>query len=277
MTATVSQSNAEGLPSLASSTDAMIRLTGQFWVPSCMMRATPTAAKTRQVFAVLALNAGSLVSIMALGNELWADRPPRSFITTLQTYILQLRKFVIEDVDPKKLIERLYGGYRLNVEHSQVDVLRFKDALGRVRRGKDPQELETEWTALQAACLCLSGPFLPDMQLGGFLESEMRGIEEGYLAALLRRYEIAITLQRPGEVMYDLTAMGERFPTNEGFARVRMLALHMLGRRTEAIEVFRVLRATLVGQFGLEPSDQVCVLHQEILRGAPPRELLCLL
>src|SRR5690242_6178329 len=52
---------------------------------------TPTAAKQRQVLALLALNAGQVVTVPTLIEELWGDSPPRSYSTTLQTYILQLR------------------------------------------------------------------------------------------------------------------------------------------------------------------------------------------
>src|SRR5271155_252266 len=52
---------------------------------------TPNAPKQRQVLALLALNAGRVVTVPTLVEELWGDCPPRSYATTLQTYILQLR------------------------------------------------------------------------------------------------------------------------------------------------------------------------------------------
>src|SRR5215472_13952688 len=52
---------------------------------------TPSAAKQRQVLALLALNSGRVVTVPTLLEELWGDHPPRSYATTLQTYILQLR------------------------------------------------------------------------------------------------------------------------------------------------------------------------------------------
>ena len=50
---------------------------------------TPNAAKQREVLALLALNAGRVVSVSTLVEELWGDRPPRSSANTLQTYIFQ--------------------------------------------------------------------------------------------------------------------------------------------------------------------------------------------
>ncbi|QIB41739.1 AfsR/SARP family transcriptional regulator [Streptomyces aureoverticillatus] len=53
---------------------------------------TPTAPKPRQVLALLALHADQVVPVGSLIGELWADSPPRSARTTLQTYVLQLRE-----------------------------------------------------------------------------------------------------------------------------------------------------------------------------------------
>ena len=50
----------------------------------------PTAAKPRQILALLAIYANQVLPVSALMQEIWGDAPPRSALTTLQTYILQL-------------------------------------------------------------------------------------------------------------------------------------------------------------------------------------------
>src|SRR5438067_806049 len=52
----------------------------------------PTAGKPRQVLAMLALRAGHTVPVSTLMEEVWGNAVPRSAATTLQTYILQLRR-----------------------------------------------------------------------------------------------------------------------------------------------------------------------------------------
>src|SRR6266511_1974981 len=54
----------------------------------------PTAGKLRQILALLALEAGQVVTVPTLIEELWRMEPPRSALTTLQTYILQLRRMI---------------------------------------------------------------------------------------------------------------------------------------------------------------------------------------
>src|ERR1700722_1599070 len=54
---------------------------------------TPTAMKVRWTLALLVCRANQIVGVEALIDELWGSRPPRSAVTTAQTYIYQLRKF----------------------------------------------------------------------------------------------------------------------------------------------------------------------------------------
>jgi YD repeat-containing protein len=52
----------------------------------------PSATKPRKVLALLLVNAGRMVPFSLIKRELWDDDEPSSSSTTLQTYILQLRK-----------------------------------------------------------------------------------------------------------------------------------------------------------------------------------------
>jgi hypothetical protein len=51
-----------------------------------------TATKLRQVLALLAVNAGSTVSVERVIDELWPDGPPNTVKTIVLTYVHQLRK-----------------------------------------------------------------------------------------------------------------------------------------------------------------------------------------
>ncbi|MGO4756365.1 winged helix-turn-helix domain-containing protein, partial [Streptomyces sp. 2MCAF27] len=52
----------------------------------------PAAQKVRQTLALLVLNAGRVVRLEQLMDELWDADPPASAHTALQTYVYQLRK-----------------------------------------------------------------------------------------------------------------------------------------------------------------------------------------
>ncbi|OQR64869.1 hypothetical protein B6E66_06615, partial [Streptomyces maremycinicus] len=54
----------------------------------------PTAGKPRQILALLALRPGQVVPVPTLMEEIWDTDLPHSSLTTLQTYILQLRRML---------------------------------------------------------------------------------------------------------------------------------------------------------------------------------------
>src|SRR4051812_13710600 len=91
----------------------------------------PTAGKPRQILALLALDAGQVVTVSTLIDELWRTRPPRSALTTLQTYILHLRRLLRtawdgEGPDPaKEVLVTRSGGYLLEVSDG-VDVREYE-------------------------------------------------------------------------------------------------------------------------------------------------------
>ena len=52
----------------------------------------PTASKPRQILALLALHPGQVMPVPTLMEEIWGHELPLSAPTTLQTYVLQLRR-----------------------------------------------------------------------------------------------------------------------------------------------------------------------------------------
>ena len=81
---------------------------------------TPTAAKQRQILALLALRSGQLVTRATIAEELWGSHPPRSFAVTLQTYIFQLRRRLAnaspEKRDTKHFLSTKHFGYMLECQ-----------------------------------------------------------------------------------------------------------------------------------------------------------------
>src|SRR4051794_10780019 len=88
-----------------------------------------TAAKPRQVLALLAANAGAMVSMEQLIDELWPSRPPNTVKTIVQTYVYQLRKLFGEasrSTTGTTLLVTRPGGYLLTVPREMVDIFQFQ-------------------------------------------------------------------------------------------------------------------------------------------------------
>ncbi|GAB2721754.1 AfsR/SARP family transcriptional regulator [Kitasatospora kifunensis] len=257
---------------------ADIRLLGPLRATISDVDVLPAAAKPRQVLALLAVRAGQIVTVAALTEELWGERPPRSAVTTLQTYVLQLRRRIATALGgqsgaaAKELLATVHGGYRLLVPAEEVDLHRARTLIERGRRALAVGEDQAGGRLLHQALALWDGPMLVDVPKGRQLGIECLSLAEVRLGALELRIEADLRLGRHAELLAELTVLTAEQPLHEVLHAQHMLALHRSGRSVAALEVFRRLRARLVGETGLEPSSRVQRLHQAILAGHPGLE-----
>ncbi|GGZ10934.1 SARP family transcriptional regulator [Streptomyces poonensis] len=239
---------------------------------------TPSAPKLRQVLALLVLNANSLVSVDQLCEELWEDRPPLSALTTLQTYIYQLRRRLLLATGQHgapfgtrpphgcpALLTRV-GGYELRLDNKQsVDAYRFdqltEQGMAQLRRGDGDEAART----LKNALSLWQGRALVDISTGRRLSAWSTQLEERRKSVQEQRFSLELELGRHHAVLDELSEAFRAHPTHEAFAGQLMRALHRCGRRPDALNTFRTLRSHLVEELGLEPSAQLQRLHQEVL------------
>ncbi|MGC4769698.1 BTAD domain-containing putative transcriptional regulator [Micromonospora sp. DT44] len=253
-----------------------IKLLGPLMVQRSGVDVTPSAPKLRRVLAALVLNANMLVSVDQLFEELWENRPPPSALTTMQTYIYQLRRRLDLGTEPppeqptEPILMTRVGGYELRLDDLQaVDVHRFDRLVTQGRAEMDGGELEKAAQTLGDALATWRGPALVDVTQGRRLSVWTTQLEERRKAALERRFSALLQLGHHHGVVDELGGAMHDYPTHEGFAGQLMLALHRCGRRPEALDVFRRIRRQLVEELGLEPSAAVQRLHQAILADDP--------
>lgn len=135
-----------------------IRVLGPLQLQAGQIDCTPTAPKVRQVLALLVLRSNQLVSTEALMEDLWEGCPPRSSLTTLQTYIYHLRKMIEREgiaSDGEEVVETRPPGYSLRIAEDSTD-LQISSA-SRKRAARSSTTVRT--TRLPRPCVlrCLSG------------------------------------------------------------------------------------------------------------------------
>src|SRR5260370_18025856 len=103
-----------------------VQLLGPFAASLGPRAVTPSAAKQCQILALLALNAGQVVTVSTLIEELWGDAPPRSSATTLQTYVLHLRNRLAPPRpggrEGREFLSTRHSGYLLEARSCETDV-----------------------------------------------------------------------------------------------------------------------------------------------------------
>lgn len=231
----------------------------------------PGAGKQRQLLALLALRAGRVVTSHALMEELWGERPPRSASTTLQTYVLQLRRrfeAAGSGIAGKDILVTTHGGYLIRMVPGRLDAREFERLVAVGDDAGERGDHRTASTWYRQALSLWRDDALVDVPCGPLLQVEVLNLEEAYAATLQRRINADLESGRHMSVIPELRALVVRNPRHEGWSAQLMIALHRSGAPGEALETFRRLRRTLVDELGMEPSPIIRTMHQAILNGS---------
>jgi DNA-binding SARP family transcriptional activator len=213
--------------------------------------------RQRAVLAILALNAGRVVSTDGLIDQLWGEEPPRTAATSLQNFISQLRKTI-----GAKVVVTKPPGYLLDVTPEQVDLQRFERLVAEARS----LEPEVRSEKLREALELWRGPPLSDFTFEKFAETEIARLEELRSAAVEDRIEADLESGRASELVGELEGLVKQSPLRERLRGHQMLALYRAGRQAEALRAYQEARRALVDELGIEPSPALQQLHASILR-----------
>jgi DNA-binding SARP family transcriptional activator len=235
----------------------------------------PTAPKQRQLLALFALNAGCVVTVPTIMEEIWEDNPTRCALSSLQTYILNLRRRLdraltaVDRRSPKDVLVTGPGGYTLDIPPGDTDVGRYEELAAVGRRAAFRGDNATAARTLDEALRQWRGSALVDVPTGQLLRIEVTRLEESRLSSLDLRIESDLRLGRHRQILDELAMLCARHPWFENFHAQYMLALHRSGRPWRALEVYRQLYVAVGKYLGVEPSWRLRHLHQAMLSGDP--------
>jgi DNA-binding SARP family transcriptional activator len=104
------------------------------------------AGKPGALLALLLLHGNEVVSTDRLLDDLWGERPPRTAVKSLQTYVSQLRRALGGDA-----IATRQHGYALAVPPGACDADRFRELVSAGRRDLAAGQPESAATLLSQA------------------------------------------------------------------------------------------------------------------------------
>jgi DNA-binding SARP family transcriptional activator len=236
--------------------------------------------RRRAVLGQLAIRANRVVSRDELIDGIWGDAPPASAVNALHGYVSGLRA-VLEPHRARRAPGQVLlaggPGYLLRLGPGQLDVADFSQHLATARTLRTGGDLAGAARSFDAALrLCQAAPLsgIP----GPWAEIERIRLDEQRLAATGEQIEVMLAAGRHGEAAAQLAALVREHPLREGFRGQLMLALYRCGRQAEALAAFAEIRATLIGDLGIEPGAALRRLHTQILAADaalnPPAEVL---
>src|SRR5262249_56900947 len=98
-----------------------------------------------------------------------------------------------------------------------------------------------------------------------FARLEGGRLDDLRVAAIEDRLDADLELGRHAEIVGELELLIAANPHRERLREQLMLALYRSGRQTEALDVYRDIRATL-DELGIEPGERLRRLERQILR-----------
>jgi DNA-binding SARP family transcriptional activator len=220
----------------------------------------------RALLALLLLHANEVVSSDRLLDELWAAGPPASGATALQVRVSQLRKAL---GPAGERLETKTPGYLFRAERGELDLEHFSQLVDET--DGEPPDIAAE--RLRVALALWRGPPLADLAYESFAQPAIRRIEELRLAALERRIDADLALDRHTEVVPELERLVDAEPLRERFRGQLILALYRSGRQADALDAYQEARRTLIDELGLEPSPALQELERAILQQDPELDL----
>ncbi|KOG19154.1 hypothetical protein ADK35_20515 [Streptomyces viridochromogenes] len=228
---------------------------------------TPTAPKVRSVLALLVLRANHVVDTGSIIEELWGENPPRSAVTTAQTYIYHLRRLFLRDVGKRadELFLTRPPGYTLRLAPGQLDLEEFEELTRRGRRLLSEKRLAEAVLVLRRALDLWRGPALANVSPGPLLESSIAHLEEQRIQVTQLRIEADMQLGHHHDLIAELRSLVARYPLNEWFHGKLILALSRAGRRGESLQAYQALRHILDRELGLAPSPELQSLQRDVL------------
>jgi DNA-binding SARP family transcriptional activator len=224
---------------------------------------TIRAGQQRAVLAVLLVEAGRVVSTDRLVDELWGQRPPRAAVSTVQGYVMRLRR-LIAAAPTRRLVTRGHG-YELLVEDGELDAALFERLAASGRRSLAEGQLDTGVARLTEALALWRGPALADVPATPTVTAETARLEQRRLTVLEQVLGAELDRGRHADVVDDLCRLVQQHPLHEQLWAHLMVALHRCGRRAEALDAYRRGRAALVTELGVEPGARLRELHGAIL------------
>jgi len=223
-------------------------------------------AMQRRLLSALAVEANRVVAIDRLVDALWGDRAGSGATATVHSHVSRLRRNLSAAGAAAGVVTDS-GGYRLEVELTELDALLFLDLLHRARNsGADLAERRRR---LEGALGLWRGPAYADLPDDDLARAEAARLDDLRLVACEDLAEALLEDGRPAEALDSLELLVRQHPFRERLWSSLILARYRAGRQAEALEAFHSYRETLDRELGLQPSPALTQLHQDVLQQAP--------
>ncbi|MFF3484606.1 tetratricopeptide repeat protein [Streptomyces sp. NPDC002701] len=230
--------------------------------------------RQRLVLAVLAADAGRLLTVSSLVDRVWDDAPPDAARSTLYSHVSRIRRVLEEAArrtgatagQPPLQLVRVSGGYLLKAADDSIDLLRFRALVAQARLLR-PGDTECGRILRDALDLWRGSP-LADLPGAWAERTRTAWLNERLEAALLwARAESAAG--RTAQAIGRMRSLADEYPLAEPLAALLVRSLARTGRTAEALDHYAEVRRRLADELGAVPGAELRAAYEDTLRDRP--------
>lgn len=226
----------------------------------------PPAGRAASLLALLAVDAGHLVPIDRIIDDLWPDGSPAKAKENVASLVSRLRRIVGRD-----RIEGSRSGYRfvlsddvrIDLRDAETGVL---DAESELSSGAFAPACTT---ARDALAILDAGDLLEDDPYAEWAEAPRRRADALKRRARRALWTAALETDDPRSAVEAAAAAVESDPFDEEAHRALMRADHRRGDRGAALLAYKRLERSLRDEMGASPARETTALYEAIVAGKP--------
>jgi DNA-binding SARP family transcriptional activator len=226
--------------------------------------------KRLALLALLVLRAPGPLTLGEAVDILWDEEPPPSAVNVVHRHIGALRRTLEPDLRSRSHaahLVRAADGYRLLVDTTSSDLLRFRDLHAQAQfalRDGDPAAAAQHFVE---ALRVWRGPVVA---AGTTVARHPVFTSVGHeFVATVKQAADAVLTAAPAlteEVLTVLRNALDNHPFDEALHARAIAALAATGRQAEALRQFETIRGALADELGVEPGPELRAAQQHLLR-----------
>lgn len=243
-----------------------LRILGPLEVVSAGKPVRIGGARQQRLLALLLLHVNRIVAVDRLIDQLWDD-PPASARQQVHNAIGTLRR-TLSDHSSEAAVVWTDAGYRLELPAELIDAHIFSTHVDAARRAVAAHDLAGAIEFLKSGLGLWRGDALTGLT-GSVFENAAARLTEEKLTAVEELLSLKVRNGETSSVVSELQQLVAEHPLRESLRITLIRALHLGGRRTDALEVYQIGRRLLAEELGLDPSPSLQQAHAEVLNGQP--------
>ncbi|GGJ58803.1 AfsR/SARP family transcriptional regulator [Streptomyces brasiliensis] len=232
--------------------------------------------KRLALLTLLLLRAPGPLTLSEAVDILWDEEPPTSAVNVVHRHIGALRRTLEPELRSRTNAEHLVraaDGYRLLVDTSTSDLLRFRDLRAQAQLTVKGGALEEAAQDFVEALRLWRGPVVA---AGTSVARHPVFVSVGHeFVATAKEAADAVLTAAPAlteEVLTVLRRAMESHPFDEALHSRMIAALAVTGRQAEALQQFESIRRALAEELGVEPGPELRAAQQHLLQRRVSRD-----